>query len=1050
MTTRPEIAFEDLPQQTEGLTASDQILVSVGGVERRSAISNLPAATPPPVTLPTIERYDVTGDASPSAGSIAGASYGYSLAMGHTASISVARIVGFAGTAPHPAAVTTLDTIASSDYAGATGTVTIPTGVSLAAGRTYTLRLQVFGSHQQLTEEPAAYADYQITAQGAGGSGLDKDQVDAEIRRLVDALYLAGDDDPYPIARIPSAIARDAEVAAAVAGAAHLRGTGAWAAATAYKRWDTVTHSSATYGALRDVPASTAGSEPGAGASWTQYWWRIGYQTPPNPGTDRPLIERYNVAGESSPTAGSIAGDEYQYSVALDNVAAVAAARIVGFSGTAPHPSSPTSLATIASSDYAGATGTVTIPTGVSLAAGQIYTLRLEVYRTGQTPGSDQPYLYSDYQIRAEAPTSGITRAQALELIENAAHLRGRGAWATATAYKRWDVVTHGGATYVAISDGIAPNTSGSEPGAGAHWTQYWARYGYGTLPANLVTASELTSAIAGFRTGAQVSAAIAAAGHLRWYGAWILAGSYAINDVVTHGDATFRALRQIGANTQNSEPGVGTDWTTYWWRMGYHDLPAHLVTESELTTALNNFMSSRVETYVTAQLAAYRTAEQIGALIAGAGHVRDRSGWAATTSYAIGDLVWHGDSTYVAITAVGSNTANSEPGSGSAWTRYWQRVGYTTRQTPGTHPLVQRYVVTGNDRPAAGSIAGGRYSYSVSLGNTSAVAAARIVGFIGTAQHPASPTALATIASASYGNATGTVTIPSGVSLTAGQIYTIRLEVYETGQTVGTDQPYLYRDYQITAQTPPPVHPSIQTYAVTGNASPAPGSIAGDSYGYHVEIDQPSHASAVRIVGGHGHGTALLLPQTIVTLQSSAWHDASGTLAIPAGVRLDDAGDVYTLRLEVYESGQTPGTDAPSLYRDYRITATAVSARVHFGQVAEADDQSDIVISGDSTTDSVASRTTAIGSWTVTGIPADGTYWNIYLAVPTPLLPEHGLHFAVAGIGQDNLFRSPPPTRTIDGVEYTIYLGKSVFAAQSQYNGTVLVVTAATSEEER
>ena len=1040
MTTRPEIAFEDLPPQSAPLTASDQILVSVGGTERRSPISLLPSTTPQPQPQPTIERYEVSGNRSPAAGSIAGASYAYDIILGDPTRISVARIVGFYGSAPHPAAITVLATIPAADYARAQGSVSVPVGVTLAPDGLYTLRLQVFAPDQQLTDEPATYADYQIRAQGASGAGLDKAEVDAEIRRLVDPLYLAGDTDPYPEARIPAAIARDAEVAAEIAAAGHLRGAATWSATQPYKKWDVAFTSTATYIALSDIPANTSGSAPGSGASWTTYWRRVGWVEQETPSSEHPLIERYTVTGDALPAAGSIAGDSYGWSVALDHISTVAAARIVGFTGFAPHPSSPTVLATIAEGSYTGASGTVTIPTGVSLTAGQIYTLRLEVYQTGQTPGTDQPYLYSDYQIRAVSATTGITRAQAEELIEDAQHLRWRGAWGAATAYKRWDVVIHASATYTAISDGIAPNTAGSEPGAGARWAQFWARLGYGTLPGDLVTETELATAIAPFRTQAQVQAAIAAAGHLRWYGSWILAGSYAINDIVVHNDDTFRASRTIGANTQNSEPGVGTDWTTYWQRLGIGELPSHLVTESELSTSLANFLAQQVQPYVQGQISSFRTADQIAALIAGAGHLRDRGGWSAATAYSEADLVWHGDSTYACITAVAANTTSSEPGTGAAWTRYWLRVGYTSRSSGGTHPLIQRYIVTGDATPDAGSIAGDDYSWSVGLGNTSAIAAARIVGFKGRSA-PASPSVLATIGAASYASATGTATIPTGVTLAAAEVYTIRLEVYQTGQTPGTDHPYLYRDYQIIARSAPVVHPTIETYDVTGNAAPPPGSIAGDSYGYHVVIGQPSHASAVRIIGGHGHAAALLLPHTIVDFQAAAWHDASGTLAIPTGVMLDDAGDVYTLRLEVYESGQTPGTDTPSLYRDYRITATAVEAKVHFGVVPEADDQSDIVLGGDGSTDTITPRTTFAGNWVVAGVPADRAYYRVYFAVPTALLAGKTVTFSVGGINQDKLFVSPAPTRTIDAVEYRIYIAKTIFAAQSQYNGQTIHV---------
>lgn len=114
-----------------------------------------------------------------------------------------------------------------------------------------------------------------------------------------------------------------------------------------------------------------------------------------------PAILRFDVTGEASPDAGSIANDEYSFDAAISQPGHVAAARIVGFAGTTIMPSSVHVLATL--SDYTSESGTVRIPAGVSLAAGETYTIRLEVYETGQTT-ADQPVAYHDYRITAVAP----------------------------------------------------------------------------------------------------------------------------------------------------------------------------------------------------------------------------------------------------------------------------------------------------------------------------------------------------------------------------------------------------------------------------------------------------------------------------------------------------------------------------------------------------------------------------------------------------------------------------------------------------------------------
>ena len=341
MTTRPEIAFEDLPVQSEQLTDTAQILVSVGGTERRATVDLLPTpASPTPAESPTIEQYDVTGDAAPAAGSIAGDSYGYTVALGHTDRIAVARIVGFAGTAPHPAAVTVIVTLAASGYTRATGTVAIPSGVTLAAGASYTLRLQVFAVGQRLTDEPAAYSDYRITAPASGG-GLNQGQVDARVRAIVEALYRDSSTDPYPDDRIPTTIARvtalaglqtadqvhtaitsaltdyrtqtqiaaaitaataglqtSAEVTDAIAAAGHVRDREEWVATATYAVHDLVSEDGAWYLAIAaSTPSDAAAARPGSGTAWQTYWVRLGSPIPPG----QPTINQYDVTGDAAP-----------------------------------------------------------------------------------------------------------------------------------------------------------------------------------------------------------------------------------------------------------------------------------------------------------------------------------------------------------------------------------------------------------------------------------------------------------------------------------------------------------------------------------------------------------------------------------------------------------------------------------------------------------------------------------------------------------------------------------------------------------------------------
>lgn len=132
------------------------------------------------------------------------------------------------------------------------------------------------------------------------------------------------------------------------------------------------------------------------------------------------------------------------------------------------------------------------------------------------------------------------------------------------------------------------------------------------------------------------------------------------------------------------------------------------------------------------------------------------------------------------------------------------QHIGTTTDESGSRTailPSILRFDVTGDARPTAGSIAGDRYSFDLAISQTAEVGTARIVGFAGgPVANPSSVAVLATIPSGSYHADSGHITIPAGVSLTADEQYTIRLEVYPTDVAV-TTAPTIYHDYVITAQ---------------------------------------------------------------------------------------------------------------------------------------------------------------------------------------------------------------------------------------------------------
>ena len=126
-----------------------------------------PTALRPPTLRPQISRFDVTGDQTPTAGSIAGKSYSYDLALSQSSHASIVRIVGFEGTDAAPSAVAVLESLDASEFAHHSGSVAVPAGISLAADEVYTIRAEAYETGQAVTEEPVSYRDYRITAQAA-------------------------------------------------------------------------------------------------------------------------------------------------------------------------------------------------------------------------------------------------------------------------------------------------------------------------------------------------------------------------------------------------------------------------------------------------------------------------------------------------------------------------------------------------------------------------------------------------------------------------------------------------------------------------------------------------------------------------------------------------------------------------------------------------------------------------------------------------------------------------------------------------------------------
>ena len=159
----------------------------------------------------------------------------------------------------------------------------------------------------------------------------------------------------------------------------------------------------------------TAASNMGLGRSGLVPWgyfcdipgisiFPLGRPTQTQPIVPRPHISLFrSTSGNLTPVAGDIGGTTYGYEYAIAQSAHAGAARIIGFKGSTKPSGSANVLATLA--DLAHGSGTVDIPTaGATLAADEVYTLRLQVFAEGVTPVADtNPDSYQDIVIRAHA-----------------------------------------------------------------------------------------------------------------------------------------------------------------------------------------------------------------------------------------------------------------------------------------------------------------------------------------------------------------------------------------------------------------------------------------------------------------------------------------------------------------------------------------------------------------------------------------------------------------------------------------------------------------------
>ena len=227
---------------------------------------------------------------------------------------------------------------------------------------------------------------------------------------------------------------------------------------------------------------------------------------------------------------------------------------------------------------------------------------------------------------------------------------------------------------------------------------------------------------------------------------------------------------------------------------------------------------------------------------------------------------------------------------------------------------------------------------------------------------------------------------------------------------------------------------PYITEFSVAGELSPPAGNIGGQTYRYTAGIAHSDRVGAARIVGYYGSnpsGAVTLLKN----LTSAEFSDARGSFSLPGMIDLS-SGEVYTIRLEVYTTGQTVGADTPGTHQDRRITAHEVgTAAYHAGYLIVDEDDADV--------SATLARLTGFGGDTATSdllpdaiainVPADGSRYHIYLLARDDRTQPAG--FTSAGLTASGSF-FPAQKKTLGGVDFRAYVLKPLFALTSANNG--------------
>ncbi len=237
--------------------------------------------------------------------------------------------------------------------------------------------------------------------------------------------------------------------------------------------------------------------------------------------------------------------------------------------------------------------------------------------------------------------------------------------------------------------------------------------------------------------------------------------------------------------------------------------------------------------------------------------------------------------------------------------------------------------------------------------------------------------------------------------------------------------------------------NPSITEFTLTGDLMPAAGDIGGDSYDFETAIAHSTLVTAARLVGftGTTPGGAVTV---LRNLTQAEFHAATGRITLPGSIVLAADG-IYTVRLEVYGTGQTVGTDDALTHQDRRITAhTPATAAYHMGAVQYSASDAGVAdtlaritdFSGDYATGGTA---TSLPSTLPISVPADSNDYQVYLFAKADQAQPTG--FTSAGLPATASFYAAQD-KTIGGVAYKVFILKPIYRVTSADNGQSFGVT--------